>query len=871
VRNFELPITSRLLPLAAAILFSALPGRAAIAAAVTVPEPGDSKLFDTWTGYQSGRYLEGVATGDFNADGVPDVAWARQDFFSNKMMVQLNMGDGTLAAAVGYTATSQSNDIKAGDLEGDGDLDLVVVSQGDSLTNTVIDLYFNSGAGSFTRQTTTGGSGPKKLALADLNGDQRPDIAVTNYWGSSDDISVLLNNGDGTFGTQVRYPIGDLPAGITAADLDGDGDRDLAVTRQQSGGQIKIHLLTNNGAGAFVESKILSITSFSGDPVVVSADWDDDTDQDLAVSGLNSDNKVWIFTNMGGLNFSRAVYPAGYSAFDMRPTDIDLDGDVDLLSTDYSSNAGEFVLLKNNGDGTFAPPISIESGRNPHDMDVADFNLDGRPDIAVANRVTDTGAIHPQRSDGTFSASVTVPPIYPTSFAPYSLIETDVDLDGDVDVVATLPDFFGNADSVQVMLNDGTGVFARGDNIPSSYDYPQGIAVGDFNADGYPDLVWTPDDPPYPYVYVLNNGDGTFGAPVARFIDTCGTGDASTADADNDGDVDILVANNRGGPGCDAFDTTVRIALNNGNATFQDDYGVEFFHGQEFVLGADFNADGVTDLMSATAQNGVALGVGGGAFAPTTLTNVRGTDLVSVDLDGDGDLDVASGDSSFSQTTVMRNDGNGAFTQNTVYLSEQVSTYSNAWDLDLGDFDGDGNLDIAVSNTSANDVGIHFGHGDATFEVDQIRYGTHANPLDLVVEDFNADGRADIVTGAAIGSSFVSPRGISPLFNLGEGGPTCTITGTAGDDVLAGTGGPDVICGLGGNDRIDARGGDDVVFGGAGADLIKGGAGADQLLGEDGNDTIDARDGVSGNDTADGGPGSDRCRADPGDTRLSCS
>lgn len=851
-----------------ALLVAVMPAMAATAAE-SVPEPGDSKLFDTWTGYQSGRFLEGVVTGDFNADGAPDVAWARQDFGANRMMVQLNMGDGTLAASVGYTAVSQSNDIATDDLEGDGDLDLVVVSQGDSLTNTTIDLYFNNGAGSFTRQTTTGGSGPKKLALADLNGDQRPDIAVSNYWGSSDDISVLLNNGNGTFGTQVRYPIGDVPAGIIAADLDGDGDRDLAVARQQSGGQIKIHLLTNNGAGAFVESKILSITSFSGDPIVVSADWDDDSDQDLAVSGLSSNNKVWILTNTGGLNFSVASHPAGYSAFDMLPADIELDGDIDLLSTDYSSNAGEFVLLKNNGDGTFAPPITIESGRNPHDMGVADFNLDGRPDIAVANRVTDTGAIHPQRSDGTFSASVTVPPIYPTSFGPYSLVKADVDLDGDVDVVATLPDFFGTGDSVQVMLNNGGGVFAQGDNIPSTYDYPQGIAAGDFNADGYPDLVWTPDAPPYPYVYALNNGNGTFGTPVVRFIDTCGTGDASTADADNDGDVDILVANNRSGPGCEVFDTTVRIALNNGNGTFQNDYGVEFFLGQEFALGADFNADGVTDLMSAAAQNGVALGIGSGAFGPTTLTNVRGTDLVSVDLDGDGDLDVASGDSSFSRTTVMRNSGNGSF-QNTIYLSEQVNGYSNAWDLDLGDFDGDGNLDIAVSNASANDVGIHFGHGDATFEVDQIRYGTHANPLDLVVADFSGDGRADIVTGAAIGSSFVSPRGISPLINLGEGGPTCTLIGTEGDDVLSGTDGPDVICGLGGNDRINGRGGDDVVLGGRGHDLAIGGAGADQLLGENGSDTLDARDGVSGNDTADGGPGSDRCRTDPGDARINC-
>jgi hypothetical protein len=86
--------------LAAALFLLDLPGPPAIAAPHAAPEPGpgDSKLFDTWTGYQSGRYLEGVVAGDFNADGAPDVAWARQDFGQNRMMVQLNLGDGTLAA-----------------------------------------------------------------------------------------------------------------------------------------------------------------------------------------------------------------------------------------------------------------------------------------------------------------------------------------------------------------------------------------------------------------------------------------------------------------------------------------------------------------------------------------------------------------------------------------------------------------------------------------------------------------------------------------------------------------------------------------------------------------------------------------------------
>ena len=114
----------------------------------------------------------------------------------------------------------------------------------------------------------------------------------------------------------------------------------------------------------------------------------------------------------------------------------------------------------------------------------------------------------------------------------------------------------------------------------------------------------------------------------------------------------------------------------------------------------------------------------------------------------------------------MRNNGDGKFRRTTIYQSEQVSTYSNAWDVALGDLDTDGRLDIVVSNVSGNNIGLHYGSKSATFQARQVRYGTHANGLDVVVGDFNGDGRDDIVTTAAIGSDFVSPRGITALYRL---------------------------------------------------------------------------------------------------------
>ena len=151
---------------------------AASAARPATPQPGDAGIFETWTGYQSGRFLEAVVSADLNNDGHADAAWARQDFGQNRMQVQLNLGDGTLGTSVSYPAQSQSNDIAVGDLDGDGDPDLVVISQGDNLANNVIDLYFNNGNGTFTRTTDQGGHGPTRLALADLDGDGDLDLAL---------------------------------------------------------------------------------------------------------------------------------------------------------------------------------------------------------------------------------------------------------------------------------------------------------------------------------------------------------------------------------------------------------------------------------------------------------------------------------------------------------------------------------------------------------------------------------------------------------------------------------------------------------------------------------------------------------------------
>jgi FG-GAP-like repeat len=336
------------------------------------------------------------------------------------------------------------------------------------------------------------------------------------------------------------------------------------------------------------------------------------------------------------------------------------------------------------------------------------------------------------------------------------------DLDGDGDV-----DMAESSDQIHVMRNQGNGSFVLSSTIPSGGGLVHGIVASDLNGDGRPDLLWAPDDPPYPYVYALNNGDGSFGPIVKRNIQTCGTGDATTADVDNDGDQDVLVANNRSGPSefCEQVSRTVRVARNNGDGTFQPDYGVEVFPGPQMAIGADLNRDGRTDLIASSSQVSVALGTGGGQFAPHVVYDARGTELMSADPDGDGDIDILTADGSTATAYVLRNDGTGALSQITPYPGEQIPGMANGFAIALADLDGDQRLDLIVANPTGNNVAVHRGRGDGTFDQVQIRFGTHGCLTDVNVADYNGDGRPDLAGPACIGSSFVTPRGVQVLLN----------------------------------------------------------------------------------------------------------
>jgi hypothetical protein len=707
----------------------------------------------TWTGVDVGRFTVAVVASDLNGDGRQDLAWGRDDFFQDSITVQLSGPNGRLGAPHTYPAALDVQDIAAGDLNGDGRRDLVAVSQGADGASHTIDLYLNTGTGSFTHTTRTGGNGASRVVVADLNGDGMQDLALTNLGFSvGNTLGVMLGHGDGTFDTEVRYTIGSGVYGVAAADLNADGALDLAVGWSSGQGtDYHVAVLRNNGSGTFTLGATLNVPTSDGFtpfwPSVAAADFDGDGRVDLSATSGGTLHLA-VFRNLGNLSFSPpTIYPAGGGPTRLLALDIGSDGRPDLVeAAPGDSFAGHLVVLRNLGNGTFGSPVRIEAGPQPYGVAVADMNGDRRVDLIGANRGSGTGTIDPQMSDGTFAA----PPIYEAAadLLPIDTATGDFDGDGHPDMALSELDYTSQAqDVVAIMHNDGRGHFALQQQLPSGTDaHAKSVIAADLNGDGKDDLAWTPEIfnvANYPLEVALNTGNGTFAQPVSYPLGTCGTGEVTAGDVNGDGHLDLIVANDRGGPGvCEGYGRTVRVVLGNGNGTFAPDFGVQIGMLTEMAVAADVNGDGRADIVSSGALTHVALALPGGGFAAPVTYQARGTELAAADMNGDGHPDIVTADGSTAALYVLRNSGTGSFTVQR-YQGEEVNGLMNGQALAIGDINRDGLLDVAVANPSGQNAAVFYGRAGGQLGP-EMRYGTRSDFGDVNIADYNGDGRLDL-------------------------------------------------------------------------------------------------------------------------------
>jgi len=317
------------------------------------------------------------------------------------------------------------------------------------------------------------GINPHAIFAADLDGDGDNDLATANNL--SDDVSILMNNGNGTFQAAVDYRAGTTPNSVVAVDLDSDGDKDLAVANW---GSDNVSILLNNGDGTFQAPVNYGAGS---NPIRISAaDLDGDSDNDLAVANYSSEN-VSILLNTGTGTFQEAVnHWAGRGVCSSFAVDLDGDGDKDLAVTNgFMYNYNVLVLL-NDGDGTFQRPVYYGAGSHAWSIFAADLDGDGDNDLAVPNQGSNNVSILMNKGNATFVSSVQ----YEVGIGPTAVFAADLDGDEDKEL-AVVHEY---SDSLWILENTGNGTFQLGAKYGTGREPTEVFSV-DLDGDGYNDLA----------------------------------------------------------------------------------------------------------------------------------------------------------------------------------------------------------------------------------------------------------------------------------------------------------------------------------------------------------------------------------------------
>jgi hypothetical protein len=359
------------------------------------------------------------------------------------------------------------------------------------------------------------------VAVADVNGDGKPDLVVANMCGASacgvelGSVAVLLGNGDGTFQTAVTYSSGAYEAlSVAVADVNNDGKPDLLVTNACPTGQCaqgsegQVGVLLGNGDGTFQTAVTYGTGGFYADSVAV-ADVNGDGKPDLVIANActntacygSDGGQVGVLLGNGDGTFQTAVAygSGGNNAYSAQVEDVNGDDKPDVLVVNncVSQNCpnGAVGVLLGNGDGTFQTVVLYDSGgAYPLSMAVADVNGDSKPDLLVANCgvncATGTGSVGVLlgNGDGTFQTAV----VYSSGgYAAYSIAVADVNGDGkpDLEVDNLCVDSNCLTGSAGVLLGNGDGTFQTAVTYGSGGNGAYSIAVADVNGDSLPDMI----------------------------------------------------------------------------------------------------------------------------------------------------------------------------------------------------------------------------------------------------------------------------------------------------------------------------------------------------------------------------------------------